>query len=392
MSRRRNPLLLTLHNPASVPPSGDSCWKLGDRTILVVRRTAPIGGRHFLGVSRLSPPEWKIPPQHFTIAWDPRRGMTGRAAVKEQLERRWGGGIEPMDKAEFQALLKGWKRRSNPYWLAGKVGRFTVESKAGQKATEKDLELAMHPGGHVEHETDAAAKVRRRVNKRLAQASKVQQQRKPQSAGQWIARNGGIDIGPTFASWPFARGDALKTRVGILPLFRKSTAKRRAIRWDDLAVRLKEHGYLADADDRTAFEALIDRTLAGEAVYPIDGTADDWAAQEQRRADHRAHRAHRSRRANPAPSQAAVVAYEAFHEVKPHKVRTVNVAGSGDLVALGDLVEIVYRPTRGARRGPAFVHKFGAGAVVAASPDGSELVLVPGRRPFRVDWHRGIIG
>lgn len=390
MSRRRNPLLLTLHNPTTPPPVAETWWQLGDRTIAVVKRAPSIGGRHFFEVSRLSPPEWKVPPQHHTLPWDPRRGMTGRAALKEQLERRWGGGIEPMDKAAVQALLAGWKRRSNPYWLAGKVGRFTVEAKAGQDRTEKDIELAMHPGGHVEHETDAAAKVRRRVDKRLAKATS-KQVRKPESAGQWIAKRGGIDTGPTFVSWPFARGfDVLKTRVGILPLFRKSTAKRRAIRWDDLAVRLKEAGYLADADDRTALESLIDRTLAGESVYAIDGTADDWAAQEQRRADHRAHRA--QRRANPSPSPAAVAAYEAFHEVAPRKVRSVNVPGSGDLVALGDLVEIVYRPTRGARRGPAFVHKFGAGAVVAASPDGTELVLVPGRRPFRVDWRRGIIG
>lgn len=377
--RRRNPLLLTLHNPQDKRevPRSKAYWRSGGK---VYRTMRTAGG--LLEIT--GPGVWRV----LALADVVPMPASGMRAVQLAVQALTSAEAVRLSEAEVKALL-----RSNPYWLAGKVGRFTVEAKAGQKATEKDIELAMHPGGHVEHETDAAAKVRRRVNKRLAQASKVQQQRKPQSAGQWIARNGGIDIGPTFVSWPFVRGyDVLRTRIGILPLFRKSTAKRRAIRWDDLAVRLKEHGYLADADDRTAFEALIDRTLAGEAVYPIDGTADDWAAQEQRRADHRAHRAHRSRRANPAPSQAAVVAYEAFHEAAPHKVRSVNVAGSGDLVALGDLVEIVYRPTRGARRGPAFVHKFGAGAVVAASPDGTELVLVPGRRPFRVDWHRGIIG
>jgi len=90
--------------------------------------------------------------------------------------------------------------------------------------------------------------------------------------------------------------------------------------------------------------------------------------------------------------QAAAEAYKRFHGRAPDRVR--NLGGKGPaLVALGDLVEVVYRPTRGARRGAAYVHKFGAGAVLAATPDGRELVIVPGRaRPFVVDWEQGIVG
>jgi hypothetical protein len=97
---------------------------------------------------------------------------------------------------------------------------------------------------------------------------------------------------------------------------------------------------------------------------------------------------------NPARGDAAAAAraYERFHRTKPKSVRVLGGKGR-TLVALGDLLEVIYRPTRGARRGPAFVHKFGQGAVLAATADGAELVLVPAPgRPFRVDWDRGIVG
>lgn len=89
---------------------------------------------------------------------------------------------------------------------------------------------------------------------------------------------------------------------------------------------------------------------------------------------------------------AARQAYETFHEMAPQKTR--DLGGDGPpLVALGELIEVVYKPTRGARRGPAFVHEFARGAVLAATPDGRELVLLPSpKKPFRVDWQRGIVG
>lgn len=88
----------------------------------------------------------------------------------------------------------------------------------------------------------------------------------------------------------------------------------------------------------------------------------------------------------------ALAAFRKFHETDPKDVS--RLPGDGPpLICLGDLVEIVYRPTRGARRGPAFVHKFGPGARVAATVDGEHLVLLPNpRRPFRVDWSKGIVG
>lgn len=95
--------------------------------------------------------------------------------------------------------------------------------------------------------------------------------------------------------------------------------------------------------------------------------------------------------ANPS-SAAAAAAFEKFHRTKPKSIRQLGGKGPS-LIALGDLLEVVYRPTRGVRRGPAFVHKFGRGAVLAATADGRELVCVPGKgKPFRVDWERGIVG
>lgn len=103
---------------------------------------------------------------------------------------------------------------------------------------------------------------------------------------------------------------------------------------------------------------------------------------------------------NPAPKDlpAAARAYREFHGVDPATV--VEIAGPKDrvLVSLGELREVVYQPRRGDRKGPAFFHRFGRGAVLAATPDGKHLVIVPagdvkrGRRSARVDWSRGIVG
>lgn len=90
---------------------------------------------------------------------------------------------------------------------------------------------------------------------------------------------------------------------------------------------------------------------------------------------------------------AAAKAYREFHGVDPRELRIVPGGPDRALVAMGDLREVVYRPTRGARRGPAFFHKFGKGAVLAATVDGRDLVNVPGEgRPFVVKWDRGIVG
>lgn len=374
--KRSNPLLLTIHNPSPAPPPmRETWWDLGDGTVAVVQRAPAIRGRHYLGVSRLRK---AAAPEHFTITWDPRRGMSGLAAVREILSRRWPGIREQMNAP----AVKSW--RKNPYWLAGKRGRFTVKATAGQSESEKDLELAMHPGGHVEHEPDEEAERRRRVEKRLAAALKPKRPLAAETAARVILRGGGIDLGPSFKSWPFARGDALRARIRGRKLFRKGTRERPAIRWDHLHERLREAGFVGIVGPSDV-EPIIDSLVAGVDV-PVDGEAEAQAQAQQLRGRERL------RRANPTPTAAAVEAFQRFHETAPRRVVQVKVPGSGDLVALGDLVEIVYRPTRGARRGPAFVHKFGVGAILAASVDGRELVLVPGRRPFRVDWERGIVG
>lgn len=95
---------------------------------------------------------------------------------------------------------------------------------------------------------------------------------------------------------------------------------------------------------------------------------------------------------NPATIDAkAVAAYRKFHGVQPKSAVRVG-KGSGVLIALGSLVDIVYKPTRGDRRGPAWIHRFGRGAVLASTPDGSKLFIVDtkGKRQM-VDWSRGIV-
>jgi hypothetical protein len=97
---------------------------------------------------------------------------------------------------------------------------------------------------------------------------------------------------------------------------------------------------------------------------------------------------------NPARQEmvAAIAAYKKFHGVAPKVARRFG-KGKGILIALGDAKELVYRPTRGQRRGPAFFHRFGKHAVVVSNADGSVLRIVPARGSrLRVDWERGIVG
>jgi|KBSSwiStaDraftv2_1062776.scaffolds.fasta_scaffold02978_6 hypothetical protein len=84
--------------------------------------------------------------------------------------------------------------------------------------------------------------------------------------------------------------------------------------------------------------------------------------------------------------------YETFHGVPPPRFRNLGPAFP-DCIALGDLREVVYKPTIGHRKGPAFFHRFGKGAKLAASLDGTRLFIVPGKgKPFRFDPERGIVG
>lgn len=87
----------------------------------------------------------------------------------------------------------------------------------------------------------------------------------------------------------------------------------------------------------------------------------------------------------------AAAAYRQFHGCAPQKIRRIG-KGAGVLVALGDLLEIVYKAKRGDRRGAAWWHKFGKGSVLASTPDGKHLfILNPKGTRTAVDWQRGIV-
>lgn len=105
----------------------------------------------------------------------------------------------------------------------------------------------------------------------------------------------------------------------------------------------------------------------------------------------------RRRRTNPRllivgnPTRTAHAAFRKFHGTEPSKVRRID--GDDDLVALGDIVEVIYRPRTGVRTDADYVHKFNPGAILAATVDGTALHVIPNpRKPFHVDWSRGIIG
>jgi hypothetical protein len=88
--------------------------------------------------------------------------------------------------------------------------------------------------------------------------------------------------------------------------------------------------------------------------------------------------------------EAAVEAYREFHGVDPERILPLG-EGRKVLLMLGLLREIVYKPTRGERRGPAFIHHVGPSVALAATADG-EVVLVPlpGSR-FRFDPEYGLM-
>lgn len=342
--------------------------------------------------------------------------------------------------------------KRNPFWLRGARGRFAVRGMRGRTEAEKARELAQVEADEdaylVDHEPPADAR-RRRKGERAAKA-KAQRDRmraiaqRPQRIETALRKLGGI----ARTSWDWRRGGTwpgeTPKRMGIRGIFRSRAG---GISWEDAARSLRQMGYGPQHEDAGAEDTgwLVDALQAaadGDEVYPE--TAGDWVARreererwrqhDQQRKDERAMRranpkvAKRSRGkrkakakakprgkvtttttttrqrkvvrknpkllvlANPTPSAAALEAFRRFHDTEPKSIRKLPGKGP-DLVALGDLVEIVYKPTRGVRRGPAFVHKFGKGAVLAATVDGSQVVLVPSqRKPFRVDWERGIIG
>ncbi len=87
---------------------------------------------------------------------------------------------------------------------------------------------------------------------------------------------------------------------------------------------------------------------------------------------------------------AAVAAYRAFHGVDPVEGLRFG-PGRKVLVMLGDALEIVYKPRRGERRGPAFVHKITSRVALAAAPGGVP-VLVPFKgSTFRFDPTYGLM-
>lgn len=107
---------------------------------------------------------------------------------------------------------------------------------------------------------------------------------------------------------------------------------------------------------------------------------------------HKAKVVGKKRRETAKQLRAAEKAYRRFHGVDPATVKKVP-GRAPVLVALGQLKEVVYQPTRGVRKGPAFFHVFGKGATLAATPDGKHLILVPRLgKPFKVKWDRGIVG
>jgi hypothetical protein len=88
--------------------------------------------------------------------------------------------------------------------------------------------------------------------------------------------------------------------------------------------------------------------------------------------------------------EAARRAYRQFHGVEPDRMTKLGGKGPA-LVALGELREVVYQPRKGARKGPAFFHKFKAGNVLAVTADGKRLVIVDRRKRRSVDFDLGIV-
>lgn len=354
--RRRNPLLLTVHNPAAVR------WQGVRREDGSPVRIVETGER------------WIVQQQHgrkWVPVADAGNSIDAFRAMRVEL-----GTVD--------------EQKGNPYWLKGKRGRIALKATAGQTATEKDVELTLHDArnpGAIDYETATEARQRQRAEVAERKLWRKKAAQRPRTAGGAIVKRGGIDIGhPSWRTWPHTGtkdSELSQVKIGGRHLFRRGTKTRPALRWDRIHEVLREEGFLVAGDDIGPF---VDAWLSGSDVeHPEDGA---WQAQEGRRAASRVHR--ELRRENPTGD--ALAAFRTFHEVDPKEIVERSIpAVRGDLVALGDLVAICYRPTRGWRRGPAFEHRFGRGAILAATADGKALVLIPGPKPFRVDWRRGIV-
>ena len=148
------------------------------------------------------------------------------------------------------------------------------------------------------------------------------------------------------------------------------------------------HGAPSVADMELAELVLAARSGSAEAQSELELRGVAWNPRRRRRNPDLLTIA-----GNPADASmvAARAAFRKFHGTEPTNARKIG-RGKGVLVALGQLGEVVYKPRRGDRKGPAWFHQFGPGVVLAATPDGKHLFIIDTKGNRRaVDWARGII-
>ena len=88
----------------------------------------------------------------------------------------------------------------------------------------------------------------------------------------------------------------------------------------------------------------------------------------------------------------ALAAFREFHGCDPSDVIKIG-KGSEPLIALGQVHTIIYGPRIGVRASGLYRHKFRAGsATLVTDLDGRLSILPRGKKPYRVDFKRGIIG
>ena len=334
-------------------------------------------------------------------------------------------------------------RRRNPIWLAtdpphaislrfapwarvprGKGGQGYMDRRILQ--LEKFIgERRAFGGGEVDLEFEWQARERRKELGRAegalqdAAEREIERERGDKPKRRRIARPERIQTaarrlgGISWASWrhDYPGETRAEYRRALPGVFRSQRGG--GMSWEHLATALEQEGYgpaAPSADKSWLVDALAD-AAAGDEVLP--STAGEYVArreererwkqyQAQRRDEREQARAQKAaakkpRKRNPQllivgnPTPTALAAFRRFHAAEPSGVR--RIPGNRDLVALGDVVEIVYRPRTGVRTDADYVHKFKPGAVLASSADGRDLVVLPNpRKPFRVDWDRGIIG
>lgn len=95
---------------------------------------------------------------------------------------------------------------------------------------------------------------------------------------------------------------------------------------------------------------------------------------------------------NPSKIPAALLRrYRAFHGVNPKRALVSGRGKVKGLIALGDVVEIVYEPKRGERKRIHWFHKFKRKAILATDVTGKELYIVDPKGRVMVDFQRGIV-